>query len=57
MAKCIFDKKANTKGYRRCEVTKQYKCCRCDDNYIAYPCKWFKASLWSRFWNWLYNFE
>lgn len=53
MARCIFDKKAAAKGYRRCEVTKQYKRCRCNDDCIAFPCKWFKANAWHRFWRWI----
>lgn len=54
MGKCIFDKKANIKGYYRCEITGQIKGCRCND-YRSKYCKYFKANIWHRFMGWLYD--
>lgn len=53
MARCIFDKKANMKGYRRCEITGQIKGGRCYYNFYKKPCKHFQMSLWNRFLYWL----
>lgn len=53
MPKCIFDKKSYTKGYRRCEITGQFKRYRCKYRWFSKPCKHFKMSLWGRFLVWL----
>lgn len=52
MAKCIFDEKAPTKGYRRCKIRRQYKTCKCTDFY-DYHCKYFKMNFWNRLMYWL----
>ncbi len=55
MARCIFDKKANIKGYRKCEITGQYKRYICYNNWSWFnrPCKYFKANIWNTFIHWL----
>ena len=53
MARCIFDKKANMKGYRRCEITGQIKGGRCYNGSLKKHCKHFQMSLFNRFLYWL----
>lgn len=53
MAKCIFDKKANLKGYRQCAITNQYKRDECYGSRYTKPCKHFKMSFWNKFLYWL----
>lgn len=54
MAKCIYCKKANLKGYRQCRYTNQIKGYRCGDDTIYFmPCKHFKVNVFVRFIRWL----
>lgn len=51
MSKCIFNKKSHLKGKSRCEITGKIIKNDCDF-YSKPPCKYYKKSLLSRFFDW-----